>query len=133
MCKRSDLSKIFFKKHLTFNGITLQVIKQFILFCISTCCIICMPYIVFYFFRNCQHQLEEPSRVQLCILARDCLVSNWSNWTLWRRSVVSGEPRDKFVRTRKITQLPRGSGRACPGIKEIKVANLNEMRAMCTG
>lgn len=103
--------------------------------------------LILIFFRFCAHICEtRPLTQQVCILPRDCLVSNWSTWSNWTsigQPYPSGTSRDSYTRSRdfyrqmgttqaqeekavlrrhrNLIQVSRGRGKACPSLVEDKL------------
>ena len=61
-----------------------------------------------------------PADRQTCVMARDCVVAEWSTWTRGEHAEycdtrVSGESR-----TRQILSLTVGDGKPCPHLTETR-------------
>uniref|UniRef100_A0A3P8VNT9 Thrombospondin type-1 domain-containing protein 7A n=1 Tax=Cynoglossus semilaevis TaxID=244447 RepID=A0A3P8VNT9_CYNSE len=78
------------------------------------------PCFFFFFFSNsmCSQEIL-PATFQACVMAKDCEVSEWSDWSACSKECYEPNgPKGERTRTRKVSQFPVGGGKECPELME---------------
>lgn len=66
----------------------------------------------------CQQE-KLPMTFQACVMAKECQVSEWSEWSPCSKTCHdTASPKGTRVRTRLIRQFPIGSEKKCPELEE---------------
>lgn len=56
---------------------------------------------------------------QACVMAKDCDVTEWSEWSTCSKECYDPNgPNGQRYRTRKVSQFPIGGGADCPELEE---------------
>lgn len=64
-------------------------------------------------------QETTPVTFQACVMTKDCVVSEWSQWTACSKDCYDPNgPKGKRARSRRVSQFPVGGGMACPQLEE---------------
>ena len=60
-----------------------------------------------------------PVTYQACVLAKDCEVSDWTDWSPCSKDCYElNGPTGERPRTRRVHQFPVGEGEECPELEE---------------
>ncbi|XP_023806239.1 thrombospondin type-1 domain-containing protein 7B isoform X2 [Oryzias latipes] len=68
---------------------------------------------------------SSPLTFQACVMPEDCQTSDWSPWSPCSKTCRSTDLSPGFrVRSRIMTQIPHGGGKACPPLQEKEACNI---------
>lgn len=64
-------------------------------------------------------QETTPVTFQACVMTKDCVVSEWSQWAVCSKDCYDPNgPKGQRARSRRVSQFPVGGGTACPRLEE---------------
>lgn len=69
-------------------------------------------------------QESTPLTFQACVMTKDCVVSEWSEWAACSKDCYDPNgPKGQRTRTRRLSQFPVGGGTACPQLEETEACS----------